>query len=164
MKYNVSDYLRLKPEEQEEAYKEVVNTLVELAKRYWDDNAFYVDITYEKKLFKGMQGKEIYGTTFKVDSFDEGIQDAYKTTVEYNLDKQEISKRFEEELKKGTVINLGDAEVVEGTVLVNVRRESFNAQDAPVGSIYFNCILPEDKEEQERELAPVEEDETEDDK
>ena len=156
MKYNVSDYLRLKPEDQEEAYKGVVKTLVELAKRYWDDDAFYVDITYEKKLFKGMQGKEIFGTTFKVDSFDKVVQDAYQTTVEYNLDKQEISKRFDEELKNGNVIDLGDAIVVEGTVLVNIRRESFTADESPVASIYFNCILPEDKEAQEAELAPDE--------
>lgn len=160
MKYNVSDYLRLTPEDKEEAYKKAVGILTNLAKNYWEDNGFYIDDSYEKKLFRGMQGQEIYGTTFKVDAFDKGMDEVYTLTLENNLDKQEISKRFEQALKEGQVVDLGDAEIVEGTVLVNIRRESFNIDDTPIGSIYFNCILPEDKEAQEAELAPTDEEDT----
>ena len=144
---NASEYLRLddKDEGVVKAYSEVNNLVITEAKRIWKAHSYDVNTTYKERY---MNSKP-FGTQFKVTLANDVADVVYQKMNANLLSRDKISANFKKSLVAGEVIDLGDAQVVDDSVMVNPSKPSFFEDDRIDLTIGFNLILPEDIEDEE---------------
>lgn len=130
-------------------------TLVDtIVRDLWDNSKFVINAEYKDKLLNG----KLFGVRFSADVIGEEAEGIFTAMNLGLLNRDDLSKELEADLIAGDLIDLGDAQVVPHTVIVNPQRDFLSTADAVVG-ITFNLVLPEDIPE---DYDPEEEDEDED--
>lgn len=142
-----SEYLRRTDKQNEAEYAGFNKELVGLVRNLISDGEVTINWDFsDQKL--GDDGKS-YGTLYRVDYNGEKSAELYKRMVTYHLNKDTITRNFENSLKNGEVIPLGDAIVADGSVKVNPNKQTYYIDEVPVISVFFNLLLPEQLEDEE---------------
>ena len=138
---NLSMLMRTSEKDKDVKYTQVTSAIYGIASKIWDNSNFVINSEYEKKLL----GDKLFGTRFSADYQDDLVDKLYECFNEFMLDRDELSKRFEEALKdKHNLIDLGDAIVVPHSVIINLSKSDFKTTTKPTLGITFNVVLPED--------------------
>lgn len=141
-----SEFLRRNDEDNKKVYKKFNDKVVSIAKQLLEDDAFTINWDYATQKLGSKDSQQPFGTLYRVDYNGEESTELYHMMQRNRLDKDVLSKNFEKSLKENKVLDLGDAEVVADSVRVNPSKQTYYIDEKPIVSIFFNLILPEQKE------------------